>query len=93
MTRRNEVAVGVTVILGLLLVVFGTIWMKGLELGTEERIHSARFSEVGQLLTGSKVKFRGVTVGRIETIELEPVRDGLEAATLARFTGAETVSA
>lgn len=29
----------------------------------------------------------------LETIELEPVRDGLEAATLARFTGVETVAA
>lgn len=71
MTRRNEAAVGMTVILGILLVVFGTIWLKGLKLGTEENIHRARFSEVGQLLTGSKVKFRGVTVGRVEEIELE----------------------
>jgi len=70
-TRRNEVVVGITVILGILLVVFGTIWLKGLEIGAEERIHRARFSEVGQLLTGSSVKYRGVPVGRVEAIELE----------------------
>jgi phospholipid/cholesterol/gamma-HCH transport system substrate-binding protein len=71
MTRRNEVTVGVVVILGILLIVFGTVWMQGLKLGSEEREVQARFREVGQLLPGSSVKFRGVPIGRVERIDLE----------------------
>jgi phospholipid/cholesterol/gamma-HCH transport system substrate-binding protein len=71
MTRRNEVVVGIVVILGILLLVFGTIWMQGLKLGREERDLNARFREVGQLLPGSTVKFRGVPIGRVEGIALE----------------------
>lgn len=72
MTRRNEVMVGLVVIAGILVVVFGTIWMRGLALGREEVTVRARFWEVGQLLTGSSVKFRGVPIGRVENIALEP---------------------
>lgn len=71
MTRRNEVMVGAVVILGILVIVFGTIWMQGLQLGREQVTVQARFREVGQLLTGSKVKFRGVLLGRVEAIDLE----------------------
>jgi phospholipid/cholesterol/gamma-HCH transport system substrate-binding protein len=70
-TRRNEVVVGLVVLGGVLLVVFGTIWMQGLKFGGEEQSVKARFSEVGQLLPGSNVKFRGVPIGRVEGIELE----------------------
>jgi phospholipid/cholesterol/gamma-HCH transport system substrate-binding protein len=72
MTRRNEVAVGLAVIAGIALIVFGTIWMQGIRLGHEQIIVQARFSEVGQLLTGGTVKFRGVPIGRVRSIELEP---------------------
>jgi phospholipid/cholesterol/gamma-HCH transport system substrate-binding protein len=71
-TRRNEVMVGLVVIAGILLIVFGTIWMRGLKLGREDVAVQARFREVGQLLTGSTVKFRGVPIGRVEQIALEP---------------------
>jgi phospholipid/cholesterol/gamma-HCH transport system substrate-binding protein len=70
-TRRNEVVVGVVVLLSILLIVFGTVWLKGMKLGSEEVTRQARFREVGQLLEGSTVKFRGVPIGRVETIELE----------------------
>jgi phospholipid/cholesterol/gamma-HCH transport system substrate-binding protein len=72
MTRRNEIKVGLTVILGLTVIVFGTIWLQGIRLGHEEIAVQARFREVGQLLTGSTVKFRGVPIGRVGSIDLEP---------------------
>jgi phospholipid/cholesterol/gamma-HCH transport system substrate-binding protein len=71
MTRRNEIVVGAVVILGIVLVVLGTMWMQGLKLGREDRELRARFREVGQLLPGSSVKFRGVPLGRVESIDLE----------------------
>jgi phospholipid/cholesterol/gamma-HCH transport system substrate-binding protein len=72
MTRRSEAVVGVVVIAGILLVVFGTLWLQGLRLGQEQVTVRARFHEVGQLLNGSAVKFRGVPIGRVENIALEP---------------------
>jgi phospholipid/cholesterol/gamma-HCH transport system substrate-binding protein len=71
-TRRNEVMVGLAVIFGIALIVFGTIWMQGIRLGHEQVAVQARFTEVGQLLTGGTVKFRGVPIGRVRSIELEP---------------------
>ena len=71
MKRRNEVIVGVVVILSILLIIFGTIWLQGLELGQRPRHIQARFDEAGQILKGNKVKLRGVEIGRVEGIELE----------------------
>ncbi|MGH7506079.1 MAG: MlaD family protein [Longimicrobiales bacterium] len=69
--RRNDVVVGLVVVLGIVVIVVGTIWLKGARLGQEEREVRARFSEVGQLLPGNAVKLRGVPIGRVEEIELE----------------------
>jgi phospholipid/cholesterol/gamma-HCH transport system substrate-binding protein len=69
--RRNEVVVGIVLIMAVVLLVLGTFWLQGLRLGSEEREVSARFREVAQLLEGSKVKFRGVPIGRVERIRLE----------------------
>ncbi|HSL71207.1 MAG TPA: MlaD family protein [Longimicrobiales bacterium] len=71
MKRRNEVAVGLVVILGLAVIVFGTIWLQGIQLGQEPRIVQARFDEAGQILKGNAVKLRGVRVGQVQEIELE----------------------
>lgn len=75
--RSSEVAVGAAVLLGLAVVVFGTIWLKGAKLGSEDIDVKARFREVGQLLEGSTVKTRGVPIGRVEKIELEPSGAGV----------------
>lgn len=71
MNGRSEVAVGVVIITGLILIVAGTIFMRGIGLGREERVVEARFREVGQLQTGNPVKLRGVPVGRVHDIYLE----------------------
>jgi phospholipid/cholesterol/gamma-HCH transport system substrate-binding protein len=76
-SRRNEVVVGMVVIAGILLIIFGTLWLRGIALGREEVTVEARFREVGQLLTGSSVKFRGVPIGRVDAIALEPGGDAV----------------
>ena len=40
MKSRNEVMVGTVILLGIVLILFGTIWMKGLKFGAEE--HTVR---------------------------------------------------
>ena len=71
MKRRNEVLVGATILLGIILIVVGTIYLKGAGFGREEQIVKARVYEVGQLLDGATVKLRGVPIGRVDAIELE----------------------
>ncbi|MEJ2215673.1 MAG: MlaD family protein [Gemmatimonadota bacterium] len=71
MKRRSDVSVGIVIILGLVLIVGGTIWMRGHGFGRGKREIQARFREVGQLQTGNAVKLRGVPVGRVEQISLE----------------------
>ena len=77
MKRRNEVTVGLVIIAGIVLLVVGTLWLKSARLGAEERTVEARFREVGQLLEGNAVKVRGVPIGRVEQIELEPDGDAV----------------
>ena len=77
MRRRNEVMVGMAVILGIALIIFGTIWMQGRRLGQQPRTLIARFDEAGQILKGNSVKLRGVLIGRVEKIELEPSGAGV----------------
>jgi phospholipid/cholesterol/gamma-HCH transport system substrate-binding protein len=75
--RRTEVTVGIVVLAGLALIFFGTLWLKGVGFGREEVTVRARFREVGQLQVGNAVKFRGVPIGRVEAIELEPGGEGV----------------
>lgn len=73
MKARNEVAVGLVVILAIALIAAGTIWLQGRGFGREEMELRARFVQVGQLQDGNSVKFRGVPIGRVESIDLEPL--------------------
>ncbi len=70
--RRSDVAVGLMIVVGILIAIFGIVWLKGKGLGRDEVVLQARFREVGQLLKGNGVKLRGVPIGRVEEIELDP---------------------
>jgi phospholipid/cholesterol/gamma-HCH transport system substrate-binding protein len=75
--RRQEILVGLTVIGSILLIVFGTVWLKGMKLGQQPRVITARFDEAGQILKGNKVKLRGVLIGQVDEIKLEPSGGGV----------------
>ena len=71
MKRRDEVLVGTVILLGIVLIIWGTIWLKGTGFGKEQTEVRARVLEAGQLLKGGRVKLRGVGIGRVEEIALE----------------------
>lgn len=71
MDRRREVLVGLVVVLGIAAGVFGSIWLKGGWRGGQTELRTAATS-VGALVPGAVVKFRGVTVGSVEGIEVLP---------------------
>lgn len=75
--RRTEIMVGGVMVLAALLIFGGTLWLKGAQFGREDVIVEARFREVGQLQRGNTVALRGVPIGRVERIELEPDGEGV----------------
>ncbi|MEX0892199.1 MAG: MlaD family protein [Gemmatimonadota bacterium] len=86
MTRGSEVKVGLAVIAALAVIVVGTFWLKGTRFGVEEISVQARFREAGQILVGNTVKLRGVPIGRVEEVALEP---GGQAVVATLRIGAE----
>jgi phospholipid/cholesterol/gamma-HCH transport system substrate-binding protein len=76
-TRRNEVLVGLTIIIGIVVIVVGTVWLKGAGFGREETTIQARVPDAGQLLNGGAVKLRGVPIGRVSGIALEQSSGGV----------------
>lgn len=70
MKRRDEVVVGVTVVLALVVIVGGALWLSQAELAAGGQTHTARFRTVGGLGVGDPVVLRGVRVGRVAAIRL-----------------------
>jgi phospholipid/cholesterol/gamma-HCH transport system substrate-binding protein len=70
MRLKNEITVGVVVVLGILVAVIGAFWLSGRPWGEDQVEIVAVFREVGELREGNPVKFRGVQVGRVTSIEL-----------------------
>ena len=70
MKRRDEILVGATILLGLILTVGGAIWLSQSQLGGGGEVHLARFRSVGGLGVGDPVVLRGVRVGRVKAIRL-----------------------
>jgi phospholipid/cholesterol/gamma-HCH transport system substrate-binding protein len=72
---KVEFASGIFLLLGIV----AMIWLAtratdyGQEIGKETYVISARFANVGDLRDRAPVKIGGVTVGMVESIELDPV--------------------
>lgn len=77
MKMKNEALVGLTVILGIITAILGSVWLSGRSWGETEKDVLASFSAVGQLAEGNPVTFRGVQVGRVSKIELSPRGTGV----------------
>jgi phospholipid/cholesterol/gamma-HCH transport system substrate-binding protein len=72
MTRGREIMVGLIIIVGIAVSVVGTLWLQNASFGRGTRRVEALFLEVGQLMDGNSVKYRGVTIGRVDGIAVEP---------------------
>lgn len=73
---QREVTVGGLVLLGIILFIVGTMWLSGRSFGAGGHV-PIRFTEIGNLKTGSPVTVSGVAVGRVEQIELRSLNDVL----------------
>jgi len=72
MTRRREIMVGVVIVAGVVAAVLGTLWLQDASFGRGTQDIEALFREVGQLMDGNSVKLRGVTIGQVQEIDVEP---------------------
>jgi phospholipid/cholesterol/gamma-HCH transport system substrate-binding protein len=70
MKRRDELIVGATIVVALAVVVVGALWLSDTRLGSSSETYHAWFRTVGGLGVGNPVVFRGVRVGRVESIQL-----------------------
>ncbi len=77
MKGKNEVLVGVTVVLGLIVMAIGTFWLTGRSWTQQQREMVGTFAHVSTLADGNNVVYRGVRVGRVENIALSERGNGV----------------
>lgn len=77
MKRGKEFMVGTVILVGLAVSVLGTLWLGGSSFGRPQTEVHALVRNVGQLAPGNAVKFRGVTIGRVGLITVEPDNDAV----------------
>ena len=79
--RVREVTVGTIVIIAVLVFVFGTMWLSGRSVSSDNLIHM-QFPNVSGLKRASPVRISGVSVGKVERIEFVDVGKVLVTASL-----------
>ncbi|HEY8198114.1 MAG TPA: MlaD family protein [Gemmatimonadales bacterium] len=77
----REATVGAIVILAIVVFVFGTMWLSGQSVGSENAIRM-QFDNVSGLKRASPVRVSGVNVGKVEKIEFVDVGKVLVIASL-----------
>jgi phospholipid/cholesterol/gamma-HCH transport system substrate-binding protein len=77
----REATVGAIVIVAIVVFVFGTMWLSGRSVGTENKVRM-QFDNVSGLKRASPLRISGVTVGKVERIEFLDVGKVLVIASL-----------
>ncbi len=72
MNRGRDLLVGAVIIVGIAVAVFGTLWLKGVNWGQPSIEVQVLLSDVAQLQPGNPVKYRGVKIGKVSAIKVEP---------------------
>lgn len=68
--RRDDVIVGLALLIGALVIVAATLWVRQAQFGHRTTAAIARFHDVGNARVGTAVLIRGVRAGRIAGLEL-----------------------
>src|SRR5512134_1258772 len=75
---KQEVTVGLLVVLGVLVFIAGGIWLQGGSLfGDKDKYWKIRFDHAGTLKKSSVVRISGVPKGKVQDIELDATRKAL----------------
>lgn len=81
---KQEVTVGVLVILAIVIFIVGSTWLRGLSIGGDlDDYWKIQFHQAANLKASSPVRVSGVSVGKVEHIELQDVGKVLVYVSLA----------
>ena len=72
MNQRRDFMVGLVILAGLAVAAAGTLWLEGTNWGRPDVVVEVLLRDVSQLSEGNAVKFRGVQVGQVQRIGVEP---------------------
>ncbi len=70
MSRRTEIEVGLTVIVALVVVLWGVTWLKDLSLERKVTVWHVRFPQTGGLGASDEVQVNGIRKGKVRDIRL-----------------------
>lgn len=92
--RLNEVQVGLVTIIALVVLVWGMLWLKNIDLRKGSRMYQADFSQVEGLRVGDKVQVRGIRMGEVTGMQILPqaVRVQLQLEDTAKLCQDATVT-
>lgn len=82
MNQGRELLVGMVIIAAIVVAVGGTIWLQGTNFGRPLTTVDVLLESVGQLSEGNPVTYRGVRIGRVETVAVEPGGNGVRVGLL-----------
>lgn len=72
MEGRKELLVGSVIVIALTVGVVGTLWLQGTNFGNPTTEVDVLLESVGQLSEGNPVTYRGVGIGQVATVNVEP---------------------
>jgi ABC-type transporter Mla subunit MlaD len=81
-SRGRELLVGVVIIVAVSVGVVGTLWLQGTNFGRPLIAVDVLLESVGQLQEGNGVRYRGVRIGQVATIVVEPGGRGVRLTVL-----------
>ena len=82
MNRGREVLVGLVIIVALAVAVFGSLWLKGTNFGRPTIVVEVLLESAAQLSEGNAVTYRGVSLGVVSAIAVEPGAAGVRVTLL-----------
>ncbi len=77
MNRGKELMVGAVIIAALAVAVVGSLWLRGTNWGRGETLVEVLLRDVAQLRAGNSVKFRGVEIGEVTDVQVEPTGEAV----------------
>ena len=82
MNRTNELLVGIVIIAAVTVAVVGTLWLQRSNFGRPQTPVQALLESAGQVAPGNAVTYRGVRIGRVDDITVEPGATGVRVRML-----------
>lgn len=77
-SRRSEIQVGLALVLALVVLVVGLSWFESYQLGASYQQVRVTFESVGGLGAGDPVEVRGISMGKVTKVALDPIGVSVE---------------